>query len=159
MNGSIGMGVGKLRELEKRATEIVEQARQLNVCAVPRIEFFGGADDGGNKTYDYWEELGFPLQRTRAALFEVMEDDVFGVYATWDGIVVQCHRIIFNDQGNPVEDYGWVIHLSVLLAEERIPEEKPVARRIYRFGERDICHYLHRPPHEGPVFPVHARHH
>lgn len=114
----------KVEKLEKRAAEIVEQARNLNVCELQLIEFFGGVDDGGNRTYDYWQGLGFPLERTREALSEAVEDDVFGVYAVWDGIVVQCHRSILNDQGNPVKDYGWVIHLSVLLAEEKIPEDR-----------------------------------
>jgi hypothetical protein len=118
------MASGKVEKLEKRAAEIVEQARQLNVCALQLIEFFGGVDDGGNRTFDYWQGLGFPLERTRDALSEAVEDDVFGVYAVWDGIVVQCHASILNDQGNPVKDYGWVIHLSVLLAEEKIPEDK-----------------------------------
>lgn len=128
-----------MEELEKRAAEIVEQARQLNVCALHLIEFFGGVDDGGNKTYDYWQGLGFPLERTRDALSEAVEDDVFGVYATLDGIVVQCHRTIFNDQGNPVKDYGWVLHLSVLLTEERIPEDK-----ILPALEEDLYELEHR---------------
>ena len=119
--GSVGM---RVEELEKRATEIVKQAIQLNICAVPRIEFFGGVDDGGNKTYEYWQKPGYPLERTRDALSETMQDDVFGVYATMGGITVQCHSTVYNDQGNPVKDYGWVLDLSVLLAVEHIPEEK-----------------------------------
>jgi len=131
--------MGKLQELEKRASEIVKQAMQLNICAVPRIEFFGGVDDGGNKTYEYWQKLGYPLERTRDALSETMQDDVFGVYATPDGISVQCHRSIYNDQGNPVKDYGWVLCLSVLLAEEHIPEEK-----IIHALEEDVKELEHK---------------
>ncbi|MCI4408825.1 MAG: hypothetical protein JHC26_07010 [Thermofilum sp.] len=119
--GSVGM---RVEEFEKRASEIVKQAIQSNICAVPRVEFFGGEDDGGNETYDYWQGLGYPLEKTRDALSETMQFDVFGVYATPDGISVQCHMSVYNDQGNPVKDYGWVPHLSALLAEEHIPEEK-----------------------------------
>jgi len=122
----------ELVRLERRASELVKLYRQHNPCAT-LIELFSGEDDGMNRTYTYFAEHGLLLPRVSEVLGRLLSSseympyggggwrvDVLGAYAVSDGIVVQLHKVVINDYGNPVKDYGSFPCLRTLLSKEQV---------------------------------------